>query len=400
MKRRDFLTTMLGKSVMAPVVLKASEDKENLPAKLNGKNEANLFSLEPYLQNLAEHEATVMWMTKTKCYSWVEWGENQTLGNKAQTIVDGQIMANNRLNRITISGLESGKKYFYRVYSREITHYDPYKVNWGKTYMSKINTFSTADTKSDSFKAIFFNDIHNNLAVFSKLTEYIAKTGYDLSLFNGDCFNDPTYESNVLKVLKHYNQGVNASQKPVIYLRGNHEIRGAYSRQLPSLFSHPQGKQYFAITRGPVRFVCMDTGEDKPDSHWAYSGLNDFEGFHREQAAWLEKEILKSEFKNAKYRVLVHHIPIYNTPPMKYNPWKKLWGPIFNRAGFDMSIHGHTHQATIYPPKVAGDHNYPIIIGGGPKMENGTVMILEANSKGLNINVLNTKGKNIGSYSV
>lgn len=392
MDKRSFLgaTGLLGAATLAF----ANEER------VDAEVAHSLFKTEPYLQNVDDAGATVMWLTNGKCHSWVEWGETNALGKKAQTIVDGQIEANNTLNKIRLSGLQPGQRYFYRICSREIIHYGPYKVEWGRLENSEIKSFETANPDGDTLKCIFFNDLHDNLPLFSKLAEHVDGVDYDLSIFNGDCFNDPASEEKVLRSLRVYNKGVDASSIPVVYLRGNHEIRGAYSRQWPGLVDNPGGKQYFALSRGPVRFIFLDCGEDKADRHWAYSGLNDFEGFHREQAEWLEREIVKPEFTQAKYRVLVHHIPIYGLNPDRFNPWKTLWGPILNRAGFDMSIHGHTHKAAIHPPYAAGDHDYPVIIGGGRKMEDGTVTILEVNKDGLSATILDTQGEKVGGYLV
>ena len=398
MEKREFLTVALGLGAMGPTLLAAAPEEK--PAAVAATKGASLFRTGPYLQNLSGTAATVAWLTRTKCHSWVEWGESEALGNMAQSVVDGQITANNTLNKITLDGLEPGKAYSYRICSREIIKYNPYGVEWGATETSPIKTFSTADASSDLFTCIFFNDIHDQLPVFNTLVKNVAGLDYDMSIFNGDCFNDPREESRVLDLLESYNHGVNASETPVIYLRGNHEIRGAYSRQWPTLVSNPGGEQYFSMSRGPIRFVFMDCGEDKLDGHWAYSGLNDFEGFHREQAAWLDKEIEKPEFINAKYKVLVHHIPIYGLNAKAYNPWKTLWGPALNRAGFDLSVHGHTHKAIIHPPQTAGEHTYPVVIGGGPKMENGTVIVLKASDKELNVEILNPQGETVGTYQV
>jgi len=398
MDKREFLATALGVGAMGPTLLAAASEEG---AAQEGTEEANpLFLTRPYLQNVGGTEATVVWLTSVNCHSWVEWGETEALGKKVQPVVDGQVVANNRLNKITLTGLNLGRRCFYRICSREITHYGPYSVKWGRRGNSAVESFKTAAPETDSLKCVFFNDIHDNLPMFNELAGRIKGLGHDLSVFNGDCFNDPAHEAGVLRSLEVYNQGINASGKPVVYLRGNHEIRGAYSRQWPSLVSNPGGEQYFALSCGPIRFVFMDNGEDKPDSHWAYSGLNDFEGFHREQAEWLEKEIETPAFKKAGYRVLVHHIPIYGIPETKYNPWKKLWGPILNRAGFDISFHGHTHKAAIHPPQTAGDHNYPLIIGGGKRMEDGTVTLLDADGSGLEVAILNAKGETVGSHRV
>lgn len=59
--------------------------------------------------------------------------------------------------------------------------------------------------------------------------------------------------------------------------RGNHETRGSFARQLKDYFFYPEGNYYTAFTRGPVRFVMMDSGEDKTDDNWEYSGLVSFD---------------------------------------------------------------------------------------------------------------------------
>ncbi len=397
MKKREFLVSSVGIGAVLPAIsaVAASEKAVSADEEIKG-----LFRVNPYLQNVSETEVTVMWMTRTTCFSWVEWGETKELGNATQSIVDGQVTANNTLNKITISGLEPGTSYFYRIYSREIIEYNPYKVKWGATEKSAVLSFTTPHVKSDSLNCIFFNDIHDRLQTFNALLDQVKGFDHDLSIFNGDCFNDPRSEEHVYPLLDAYGQGVRAAERPVIYLRGNHEIRGSYSRQWPSVGSNPGGKQYFAMRRGPIQFIFMDCGEDKPDSHQAYSGLNDFEGFHREQAGWLEKEIEKPEFKNAKYRVLVHHIPIYGLNEKKYNPWKSLWGPAMNRAGFDISFHGHTHRAVIHPPMTAGEHNFPVIIGGGPTMDNGTLTLLQADATELTVKLVGTDGRCIATHTV
>lgn len=390
MEKREFLATAIGMGAMVPSRLIYAAEQTSA---------SSLFRTAPYLQNVGGTAATLMWLTVGKCHSWVEWGDTEALGKKSQAVVDGQVVANNTLNKIKLIGLTPGQRYFYRVGSREIIKYGAYKVEWGETQLSEIQSFHTDRPQSTTLKTLFFNDIHDHLDLFNQLVQQVDGFDHDLAIFNGDCFNDPASEEQVLHSLNVYNRGIAASRKPVVYLRGNHEIRGAYSRQWPDLVDNPGGRQYFSMDRGPVHFVFLDCGEDKPDSHWAYSGLNDFEGFHREQAQWLEGEIETPEFKQATYRVLVHHIPIYGLDE-KYNPWKKLWSPILNRAGFDLSFHGHTHKVAIHPPGTAGNHTYPVIIGGGKKLTDGTVTTLLANKKELKVTLLNARGEPVGKYHV
>lgn len=395
MNRREFVCRSslgIAAATVLPVAAVESQKRDNLSTEPIDDSESSLFKTTPYLQNATGNSMTIAWSTVKACYSWVEYGETSDLDNKAHTIVDGQIISNNELNKIKVINLKAGSEYFYRVCSKEILSFGAYKVKWGKIEKSPICSFMTVKEGGDKFTCIFFNDLHNNYNLYNALVERNIKCSYDLSIFNGDCFNDPANEDQVVKALNIYNRGVKANQIPVIYLRGNHEIRGAYSRLWSRHFSTPKSKQYYALTRGPLRFVFLDCGEDKNDDHWAYSGLNDFSGFRAEQAEWLRKEIKSPEYQSASFRVLVHHIPLFwnNTgKPTLWDEWKK----IVNNAGVDLAISGHTHKHMINLPNTMGKHDFPCVIGGGKKMEDGTLTLLKATKKELKVEMLGAKGE-------
>ncbi len=360
----------------------------------------SLFKTPPYLQNATATGMTIMWSTNRPCYSWVEFGKTAELGEKANTVIDGQISANNRLNKIRLSGLKEGAKCFYKVCSRRIVKFGAYKVEWGKTECSDIFSFETIDPAAEKVTCVFFNDLHDNHALYNALGRQIEGLEYDFSVFNGDIYNDPSSENGVIESLNVFNKGVGASEKNVIYLRGNHEIRGAYSRCWSQHFDTPESRQYYAVTRGPIRFIFMDVGEDKPDSHPAYSGLNDFSSFRTEQAEWLKHEIKSEAFKKAAFRVLIHHIPLFGYPKSGWIKLCREWLPIINKSGIDISIHGHTHKHKIHLPNADKGHDFPVIVGGGKKMKDGTVIILKATTKELKLKMIDSKGLQCGEYTL
>lgn len=59
-----------------------------------------------------------------------------------------------------------------------------------------------------------------------------------------------------------------------------------------------------------------------------------------------------------------------------------------------MSLNAYTHTYAYHPKGELGN-NYPVIIGGGYKMDSATVMILEKKKEVLRIKVLNTKGETL-----
>ena len=137
----------------------------------------------------------------------------------------------------------------------------------------------------------------------------------------------------------------------------------------------------------------LDCGEDKPDSHPAYYGLNDFSELRQAQVDFLKKELSSKAFKKATKRVLIHHIPIYGVGDF-YNPCLELWGSLLGKAPFDVCLNAHMHVFAHHPKGTAGN-NYPVVIGGGPSMDNATVMVLRKKGKEMTLQVLNPQGKEL-----
>ena len=141
----------------------------------------------------------------------------------------------------------------------------------------------------------------------------------------------------------------------------------------------------------------LDCGEDKTDDHWVYYDLNDFTQLRNEQVGFLKKELAAKEFKKAKKRILLHHIPLYGNDGK--NLCTELWTKLLEKAPFDICLNAHTHKYAYHPKGELGNH-YPVIIGGGYKMEGATVMILEKKKEELRVRVLNAKGETLLDITV
>lgn len=112
-------------------------------------------------------------------------------------------------------------------------------------------------------------------------------------------------------------------------MRGNHEIRNAYSIGLRDHFDYVGDKTYGSFNWGDTRIVMLDCGEDKTDDHWVYYDLNDFSQLRNEQVGFLKKELAAKEFKKAKKRILLHHIPLYGNDGK--NLCAELWTKLLEK---------------------------------------------------------------------
>lgn len=349
-----------------------------------------IFRMKPYLQNPVGNGITVMWETTVPAYCWVEYGTDTTQLKRARTIVDGQVVCNNYLHKIRIDGLQPGQKYYYRVCSQEILLYQAYKKVFGNTAQSAFSEFTLPATDTDSFTAVVFNDLHQHTQTFRALCQQIKNVNYDFVVFNGDCVDDPVDHNQATSFISELTEGVCGGRIPTFFMRGNHEIRNAYSIGLRDHYDYVGDRTYGSFNWGDTHIVMLDCGEDKPDDHWVYYGLNDFTQLRNEQVDFLKKELSSKEFKKAGKRVLIHHIPLYGNDGK--NLCANLWTKLLEKAPFNISLNAHTHKYAYHPKGELGN-NYPVIIGGGYKMDGATVMILEKKKDELRVKVLNAKGK-------
>ena len=152
--------------------------------------------------------------------------------------------------------------------------------------------------------------------------------------------------------------------------------------------------------QGPIFFVVLDTGEDKEDSHKAYSGLNAFDSYRDEQTSWLKEVIQRDDFRHAPFRVVLTHIPLYG-PGKDHGSIdsQKKWGQLLNDGKIDLHLSGHIHRPSVTEPQ-AGVHDYPIFVGGGPHIDQFTVIRVDADENTMNVTMADSQGNSIGQKNL
>ncbi len=389
MNRREF-----AKSVAAISAASSFVSTNDLLASTSSPDK-NAFKIiaGPYLQAPTDTSVTIMWITNADSTATVEYGTAETLDKKAASTTDGQIDANTTIHRVKVTGLKPGSKYSYRITSTEIEKYEPYKVTYGQAVKSSTYSFQTLAPNKTDCSFIVLNDIHSNIKTLQGELAIANQKPYEMIFLNGDIINDPMSEKQIISQTLKPATELFANEIPFLLTRGNHETRGAYARLLKSYIATPNDKYYYSFKHGPIYFIVLDSGEDKEDSHWAYSGLNNFDSYRDEQTEWLKKKIQKEEFKKAPFRVVLSHIPLFGSGDAHGTlDCRKKWAALLNEGEINLHISGHTHRPAVLEP-VADEHNYPIFIGGGPHEENFTVIRVDATTEKLNIAMTGSDGK-------
>lgn len=394
--RRNFIGSTalmgIGSLAAAPLMAAATAVKER----------GSLLKTLPYLQALQPQSLVLRWLTSMPCFSWVEFGtDHGNLDQKKQRVQQGLVEANNHIHAISLDGLSPDKTYYYRVCSKAINMIDPYKIKYGEAFYSEVYSFTTPAAKPSAVSFLVFNDIHDQPASFGQLLKFAGDEKRDFVFLNGDMFDYQIDENQLVEHLFNPLAPLTALGTPFIFSRGNHETRGEFAREIGQYFNGYGNQYYFSFQYGPVYFIVMDSGEDKEDTHVSYAGLSEFDAYRIEQAKWLKAETQKKAFKKAKYKVVFSHIPLYHS----HSQWnygsehcRTVWGPILNKAKIDLLVSGHTHVFGIHPPNV--EHQYPIVIGGGPSKGNRTLIKVRADEESLELEMLDDSGKRVGHYAV
>ena len=379
----------------------AGAPRNPLPA---GSAPAAAMLAGPYLQAPGPSSITVMWVTASEAAGWVEYGRDGSAMTTRLPVRDGLVEANTRVHRVTLTGLAPDTPYTYRIATRPNVSFGPYKVDYGDIARSETHSFRTLGQSRPSSSFLVLNDLHENVETMRAHTTRAAEAPYDLVFFNGDSLNHLESERQLLERCLKPASDLFASRTPFFFVRGNHETRGAFARDLGRYLTLPDGRYYYAFDHGPVRFIVMDTGEDKEDGHWAYSGLTDFDAYRQQEAEWLAGEVASSAFARARFRVLIAHMPFFGGPRTRvdgHGPGdaRARWGAILNGARIDLHIAGHTHHAD-WVEAAAGANVFPVAIGGGSAKGSNTMTRVNVSPDRLEVVVTTDAGVEVSRHTV
>lgn len=352
----------------------------------------------PYLQNVNEHEATIVWESDVNSIGWIELcpndGTNFYATERPRYYDTGiGIKRDSRLHAVRLTGLQPGTTYRYRVYSQEVKDRGAYSSLFG--YFAATDVFSkdplrftTLDTSKPETSFVVINDLHERDSLFLPYAKYSNLDQRDMVIFNGDMMNSFRADSVYFKGFMDTAVKLFASEKPLYYVRGNHETRGAMAEYFHDYTCPRQSQLYFTWQQGPVFFIALDTGEDKPDDDIEYYGFNQYDAYRSEEAKWLQEVVNSEAYKKAKYHVVIAHIP----PAMDKSAWhgeievRQKFIPILNDARVDLMICAHTHRFSYHPH--AEGINFPLVINS-----NNSVLYGETNNGQLTVKISDLKGK-------
>ena len=341
----------------------------------------------------------VVWAVSRLSRGWVEWNGADGSTGRAHENAFGFVPQGNRIVRVRVRGLKPGTTYRIRAVC-EAANDPPTREE------SPWREFRTLNALAHSTKFVVWNDTHRNEETIRRL--HAATPAGDFLLWNGDLGED-WHEKEWLTptVLHAAGEDVSAG-RPMFVVWGNHDVRGKWAFKMPGVVATPNNRPYYAFRSGPVAFICLHTGEDKPDDHPSFGGRVAFKPLRAQQAEWMKEIIQHPGFKNAPYRVVFCHLPLR---------WKQEVTVDYEAGGYDffsrvsrnawhdalvqwktqVIVSGHTHKPAWLP--ATEEFPYAQLVGGGPEPQTATFIEGSADRSALKFTIKNLDGKILENVS-
>ncbi len=356
----------------------------------------------PYLQALSDSSATIVWTTNKTAIAWVEIAPVDSTHfyykerPKFFASKDG-FKTEEKVHRVRLTHLKPNTRYRYRIYSQEVLSHEWVKVRYGETVATNVFSqkpleFKTFNPRQKTTSFAIVNDIHERGEVLQNLFQQLDIPSLDFMVFNGDMVTSFMSEDQIFKEYMDLSVEKFAKEKPFYYARGNHETRGPFAPQFSNYFPSPNGKLYYFVRHGETALIFLDTGEDKPDSDIEYSGITDMDAYRSEQAEWLKEVVKAPAYKNAKYKVVIGHMPPFGGWHGEQEVLQKFV-PVLNGAGAQIMLAAHFHRHMIQD----GDEkiHFPVIVNS-----NSNLIQADINSERALFKVIDQKGKIVDQLKI
>lgn len=294
-----------------------------------------------------EDEYQIVWSTSTDSIGYVEID-----GKKYTDLFAGSDRSEDNVHKVCVpmSVLDEAKS--YKIISKNMLYRGPFDGIYGST-IEETYSFSPVNL-DDGLNYYVMSDLHENDTDTVKAASYFGDS-LDFVVLNGDLshYLDEIQDIEFANRVAHK---ITKGTKPVIYARGNHEVKGNAADELYRYVGSKNEKFYYSVYLNGVYAVVLDLGEDHGDTWWEYYNTAHFDDYRNEQTKYLESLIEnKDETFNRndiEYKMVICHEPITfskhyrDTNGTDYFLWdlQSTWTSLLNEFDLNIGVYGHRHE--------------------------------------------------------
>ena len=230
------------------------------------------------------------------------------------------------------------------------------KAYFSRTRKVVEKTYNFYPVPEDNVRAYHIADAHNNIEEPVKAAE--AFGDIDFLILNGDVIEDSSNPANFMNIYE-ISSRLTKGEKPVIFSRGNHDLRGNFAEKFAEYTPTHLGNTYYSFRLGNIWGILLDCGEDKNDDHPEYGFSVACHVFRERQTDFLKKVIDNSEneyeAEGIKHKLVISHNAFVHrySPPFDieqdtFAEWTRL---LRENVKPRVMVCGHAHELNIYYPE-------------------------------------------------
>ena len=312
----------------------------------------------------------IMVPVKAPCVMWVKIGEKCYYDDS-----NGILRSACSTHRMTVPMTELDSVGQYTVCWRVVMERKPYFTEPGD---EEHYTSVFRPVRKSPICIYHIADAHNRVELPVAAGTFFGDH-LDLLILNGDIPNDSGAVENFRNIHEIASQ-LTCGEIPVIFSRGNHDMRGIFAEKIEEHTPTDCGRSYYTFRLGQLWGMVLDCAEDKPDNNPEYGFMNCCEDFRRRETEFIRRVIDNSinEYaaEGVTNRLVICHNPFSETsrPPFDieielYKEWCELLNEFVKPQ---LILCGHMHQAYVTRPGDEKDHKgqpCPVFVASLPKKE-------------------------------
>lgn len=289
---------------------------------------------------VVEDTYQIVFSSNVKSVGWVEIN-----GKEYHELASGSKKSSSKVHKIVVPQEDLNNAKSYSIHTQKIVYRGPFGGIWGKEISENYN-FRPVNT-SDGIEYFALADVHMALEYSVMTASY---TNMEFLVFAGDVISmmDTFADANFTNKVAHE---ITKGEIPVVYARGNHEVKGKMAEQFHKFVGAKDENFYYSFKLDNIYGWVLDIGEDHDDDYWEYYNTANYDQYRQDQIDFLEKEIESKEYEKYDYRLVVCHIPIVFVNSRKNHEYCKAeFTRLLNQLDVDMALSGHQHDLFVFEP--------------------------------------------------
>ena len=301
---------------------------------------SNYFSCDAVVYAV-EDNYQIIFSTNDNSIAWVEID-----GARYFDLYAGSMRSKDLVHKICVPQTVLDDACAYTICAQQMIYRGPSGGFKGEV-ISKDHSFTPVDS-SDGLKYYVLADVHS--AFDGAISSATEQGNLDFLVILGDIVSmvESKKDANATSAMA---SAITNGSIPVIYARGNHEIKGEMAEDLYKYVGSQDQKFYFTFSLGDVKGIVLDLGEDHDDDWWEYYETAQFDLYRDEQTALLQQCINEDFFAGCNYRMVLSHIPVtFVDDRDTHVRYKTEWTKLINEMDIDVMLSGHEHDLTVFAP--------------------------------------------------